>query len=70
MKEAKFNVVFVSRPAASPATLNAFAMGHLSAAPNLAAKLGVDLENVTLQARTTSGDVVEIRLERVKALDS
>jgi hypothetical protein len=64
--EKKFNAVFVSRPADSPDALNAFALGHLGTAPDLARKLGVDLEHVTLQARTTSGAYVQVRLERSK----
>jgi hypothetical protein len=62
----KFNVVFVSRPSESPGTLNAFALGLLGSAPDLARKLGVELEHVTLQARTPSGGYVQVRLERDK----
>lgn len=64
--EKKFNVVFVSKPADSPAALGAFALGHLGTAPDLARKLGIELESVELQARTTSGDFVQVRLERSK----
>ena len=61
-----FNLVFVTRPSDSPAVLSAFAMGHAGAAPDLARQLGVELEYVTLHARTVSGDYIQVRLERIK----
>jgi hypothetical protein len=60
----QFNLIFVSRPSETPEELNAFAIGHVGASTELAKQLGLELKEVTLIARTTSGDFVQVRLER------
>lgn len=63
-KDPTFKVVFLSRPSDTPDALNALAMGLVGTAPDLATKLGIDLEYVTLEVQTPSGANVTVRLER------
>jgi hypothetical protein len=59
-----FKVVFVSRPSVATAAANATVLGVLGVVPDLARKLGVDIEHVTVSLCTKAGQIVSARLER------
>lgn len=64
MKE--HTVVFVSRPSEAPEQVNATVLGVLGVIPDLARKLGVDIDHVTVSLRTKDGKFASARLERTK----